>query len=91
MPRQNRRRPDEPLRPPAASVARREEWRGEWWTVRTVPGANAVKGYRCPGCAQTIPVGVPHLVVWPELDPGATDRRHWHTPCWAARDRRAPA
>jgi hypothetical protein len=31
---------------------------------------------------------VPHVVAWPEGDPDA--RRHWHTPCWAARSRRRP-
>ena len=88
MPRQNRRRAEAPLRPPAATASRREQWRDEWWTVRTVPGSNATKSYRCPGCAQLIPIGVPHLVTWPELDQGAADRRHWHAACWAARDRR---
>jgi hypothetical protein len=90
VPRQNRRREVTPLRPPSASVNRREEWRGQWWTVRTVPGANATKPYRCPGCAQLIPVGLPHHVVWPEDDLDAGDRRHWHPACWVARDRRAP-
>jgi len=74
----------------SASVSHRAEWQGEMWTVRTVPGANAVKEYRCPGCAQLIRVGVPHVVVWPENDLEAGDRRHWHSVCWAARDRRRP-
>jgi hypothetical protein len=90
VPRQNRRRPLTPLRAPNAVSARREQWRGQWWTVRTVPGANATKAYRCPGCAQLIPPGLPHLVAWPETDLDAGDRRHWHTACWAARDRRSP-
>jgi len=90
MPRHNRRREVEPLRAAAVSDARREEWRGEIWTVRSVAGANAVKAYRCPGCVQLIPAGVPHLVAWPETDLEAGDRRHWHRACWAARDRRGP-
>lgn len=58
---------------------------GREWRVRAVTGAAAGKAYRCPGCDQEIPAGVPHLVVWP-ADPigfgGVEDRRHWHTPCW---------
>jgi hypothetical protein len=91
VPRHNRRRDVEPLRGPAASLGRRDDWRGETYAVRTVPGGNAVKPYRCPGCNQVIPVGVPHLVAWPEGDGEATDRRHWHRACWEARDRRGPA
>jgi hypothetical protein len=45
------------------------------------------KAYRCPGCAQEV-VRVPHVVAWPEGDEDG--RRHWHTPCWTARGRRAP-
>lgn len=78
-----------PLPAPAGGATRRDEWRGEWWTVRSIPGASAAKAYRCPGCAQLIPAGTPHLVTWPETDLDAGDRRHWHTACWAARDRRA--
>ena len=71
------------------------------WIVRTIPGGAAVKTYRCPGCDQEIRPGVAHVVAWPagdhELGPdaqagrgfgGAADRRHWHTGCWRARDRR---
>ena len=46
--------------------------------------------YRCPGCDQLLAAGVGHVVAWPADDPEATDRRHWHTTCWQARDRRAP-
>ena len=57
------------------------------WLVRTVPAGD--KQYRCPGCDQEIPPGVGHLVVWPADGRGdLTDRRHWHTACWRARDRR---
>jgi hypothetical protein len=59
------------------------------WLVRNVPGAD--KPYRCPGCDQEIPPGVGHVVVWPADERGdLTDRRHWHTGCWQARDRRRP-
>ena len=54
------------------------------WTVRSVGVSDRV--YRCPGCAQEV-VRVPHVVAWLH-DPD--DRRHWHTPCWGARSRRAP-
>lgn len=56
-----------------------------------VSGANATKAYRCPGCDQEIPAGMPHLVAWPASGlGGAEDRRHWHRPCWEARLRRVP-
>ena len=58
--------------------------------VRSVPGEGARKPYRCPGCQQVIPVGTPHLVVWPAPGGAAAPwgilavdgRRHWHTSCW---------
>ncbi len=77
-----------------------ESWRGEEWSVRHVAGASAVgKTYRCPGCDQEIRPGTPHVVTWPayprdsDLEPWDTGsaadlRRHWHTACWRARDRR---
>ncbi|MGH3367523.1 MAG: hypothetical protein ACRDOY_09995 [Nocardioidaceae bacterium] len=63
--------------------------------MRTVTGSAATKAYRCPGCDQLIPVATPHLVVWPQTpgllsDSGLEERRHWHTSCWRARDRRPP-
>ena len=61
---------------------------GEGWEVRPVTGAGAVRAYRCPGCDQEIRPGTPHLVVWTAGDEQASDRRHWHTPCWNARNRR---
>ncbi|GAA4790827.1 ATP/GTP-binding protein [Streptomyces ziwulingensis] len=65
-----------------------ETWRGEEWCVRNVAGASAHgKSYRCPGCDQPIPDGVPHLVAWPDHG-GVDDRRHWHKACWNAKDRR---
>jgi hypothetical protein len=88
MARRNRRAAESPRPVGGATAARREDWRGESFIVRTVPGMSAVKAYRCPGCAQLIPIGVPHVVVWPDADDDAGDRRHWHRACWDARDRR---
>ena len=69
------------------------------WVVRQLTGAATGKAYRCPGCDQEIRPGTPHVVTWPahprdsDLEPWDTDsaadlRRHWHTACWRARDRR---
>ncbi|MDB1087647.1 ATP/GTP-binding protein [Streptomyces sp. ACA25] len=69
-------------------LERTENWRGDDWAVRQVSGSGAGKRYRCPGCDQEIPPGVPHVVAWPRH--GAVDeRRHWHRACWNARDRRS--
>ncbi len=54
------------------------------WTVRRVRGGE--KAYVCPACRQDIPPGTAHVVAWPEGR--EDDRRHWHTACWSARDRR---
>jgi hypothetical protein len=87
VPRHNRRRPELDLRPlPGGGPERREEWRGLPYAVRAV--AAGWKTYRCPGCDQEIRSGTGHVVAWPTDDPD--DRRHWHSPCWAARDRRGP-
>ncbi|MFD0537435.1 hypothetical protein ACFQY7_30485 [Actinomadura luteofluorescens] len=53
------------------------------------PGTGAAKPYRCPGCDQEIAPGVGHVVAWRAGD-GGDDRRHWHRPCWQARNRRTP-
>lgn len=66
-----------------------ESWRGEQWWVRHLTGSAAGKTYRCPGCDQEVRPGMPHVVVWP-VDEGTAERRHWHTGCWRARDRRGP-
>ena len=58
--------------------------------VRPVTGAAATKSYRCPGCDQEVRPATAHVVVWPADGPGLDQRRHWHTPCWNARDRRGP-
>ncbi|MGH9103492.1 MAG: hypothetical protein ACRDYD_11015 [Acidimicrobiales bacterium] len=56
--------------------------------IRRLQPYQATKGYLCPGCNQVIEPGTGHLVVVPLR---ATEmRRHWHSPCWAARGRRPP-
>jgi hypothetical protein len=90
MPRHNRRGPEAassgaPQRSLGEQLVR---WRGEEYVVRAVTGAD--KTYRCPGCDQEIRPALPHVVAWPSFGDGAEDRRHWHHPCWTARDRRAP-
>jgi hypothetical protein len=92
VPRQNRRRADAAVqaRPLTTVGERREDWRGEEYVIRGVTALGAAKAYRCPGCDQEIRTGLPHLVVWPACDAAASDRRHWHSTCWAARERRAP-
>ncbi|MBK5249339.1 MAG: hypothetical protein JJE50_07860 [Actinomycetales bacterium] len=66
---------------------------GSTWVVRPVTGSD--KSYRCPGCLQEVPPGVAHVVAWGEdhlfgADVALAERRHWHTSCWKARDRRRP-
>lgn len=56
------------------------------YVVRSVPGTVSPRPYRCPGCDQELPAGLPHVVAWPAGRP--EDRRHWHTACWVARGRR---
>ena len=70
-----------------------ESYGGEEYVVRRVTGSAATKPYRCPGCSQQIRPATPHVVAWPVVpsmfhDEGIDERRHWHTPCWTARDRR---
>ncbi|MGW5051981.1 hypothetical protein [Actinokineospora sp. NPDC004072] len=88
MPRRNRSQPNEP-RPLSGALAdqRRESWPDGDWLVRNVPGAQAVKTYRCPGCDHEIRPGVAHVVAWP-ADGTVAGRRHWHSGCWSARSRR---
>ncbi|HEX6497701.1 MAG TPA: hypothetical protein VF054_01565 [Micromonosporaceae bacterium] len=94
-PRRHRRRP-EPAPPLDDERVRRgveavQTWSDGAWQVRAIPGGAAVKMYRCPGCDQEIRPGVAHVVAWPADGRGdAADRRHWHTGCWRARDRRSP-
>lgn len=56
------------------------------WMVRNVPGSQATKWYRCPGCDHEIRPGVAHVVAWPSTERGSVqDRRHWHSGCWNQR------
>jgi hypothetical protein len=72
----------------------RVDWGGEDWVARRISGSASTKAYRCPGCDQEIRPATPHVVAWPAGVEGEAsrleDRRHWHTPCWDARDRRRP-
>ena len=70
-----------------------ETYGGEEYVVRRVTGSAATKPYRCPGCDQLIRPATPHVVAWPVVasmvsSSGLDERRHWHTACWQARDRR---
>lgn len=58
------------------------------WVVRSLSGAATDKTYRCPGCDHEVASRTPHVVAWPDGQPDL--RRHWHSPCWAARERRRP-
>lgn len=84
---QGRRQPSADDGPRAYGLENTEDWQGEEWVVRRITGGGATKHYRCPGCDQEIPPGVPHVVAWPRLG-AVDDRRHWHAACWSARDRR---
>jgi hypothetical protein len=97
MPRRNRPRRTSARdsgapRPIAALGWARTETGGDGeWLVRTVPGAQATKQYRCPGCDHEIRPGTAHVVAWPADEHGSAEqRRHWHTGCWAGRGRRGP-
>jgi hypothetical protein len=93
MPRHNRRlgNPGAASDRPRSVVGERvDSWRGEDYIVRALAGTHAGRPYRCPGCDQELAARQPHLVVWPADDVDADDRRHWHSVCWTARDRRAP-
>jgi len=88
----SKRRPKaRPPRTPALSTEHIEEWSGENWVVKPIRGSSSTKSYRCPGCDQEIRPATPHVVVWPEetiVGEAIDNRRHWHTACWQARDRR---
>jgi hypothetical protein len=89
--RRSRKPGDDEPRGLGGTFAQTESGRDGEWLVRRIHGAQATKVYRCPGCDHEIQPGVPHVVAWPALDHGSVqDRRHWHTGCWNARDRRGP-
>jgi hypothetical protein len=96
VPRANRRRRDEPALDLARAIGgapRREAGPDGESFVRRVAGGAAGRSYRCPGCDQVVGGDQPHVVAWPADGPRSDaaalgDRRHWHTPCWAARGRR---
>jgi hypothetical protein len=92
MPRANRRRRDLDARPlAAASEVTTQSYAGRPWLVRRLSGASATKEYRCPGCHQRVPVGTPHVVVWPAEGVGRVEeRRHWHARCWESRHASPP-
>jgi hypothetical protein len=56
--------------------------------VRRIQPYQARKVYLCPGCNQSIEMGLGHLVVVPRMAPDL--RRHWHHACWANRRHRRP-
>lgn len=87
------RRPSKHLRAPlpllAGGAQRRVRKAGTDYIARDVSAQRATKDYRCPGCQQRIPVGVAHIVAWPDTPPLGADsglevRRHWHTHCWTS-------
>jgi len=85
MPRRHRAARERPVpQPPRPLGGVAPAWaQFDGVSVRQVTGK---KVYRCPGCLQNIRVGVLHLVVIPDEDPG--ERRHWHTECWRRELRR---
>lgn len=95
MPRKNKRAPVRAARelPKDGSglfgsqVQEGPRWtHGELYLVRQMGPARAIKFYICPGCNQSIPPGVAHIVAWPkDSGRGADDRRHWHKHCWSRR------
>jgi hypothetical protein len=94
-PRRAARRPPPPVLR-SAELQRVEELDGVRHVVRPAGGpSSTAKSYRCPGCAQQIDSRSRHVVVWPSDDlltgSGPQWRRHWHTACWTARERRRPA
>ena len=76
-----------PRAPPTA--ARVSGADGEW-QVRQVPGAAAIKDYRCPGCDQVDPGRHGARGGLARRNGSVDDRRHWHTPCWPRAARRRP-
>lgn len=76
------------LRRPAMTEVR---YAGQVWVVREVRPNDTGRSYRCPGCQGEVGADVAHTVVWPaETMQTVENRRHWHSVCWAARERRRP-
>ena len=94
MPRRNRLRRDEERGDISRAFRVADhtvQFAGGTWIVRQLAGNTEGKVYTCPGCQQALASSLPHVVVWPVDRLGdVTDRRHWHSSCWNARDRRAP-
>lgn len=95
MPRRKPKAAGRPGAPARRALAheRVESWDDGEWVVREISGSSSTKPYRCPGCDQLIRPATPHVVAWPNVTSllggeAADDRRHWHTVCWRARDRR---
>jgi hypothetical protein len=89
--RRNRRAPQAVPLPAAGAFGTVQSHPDGDWHVRQILGAAATKAYRCPGCQQEIRPGTAHVVAWrADTHDGDEHRRHWHTPCWNARDRRRP-
>lgn len=64
---------------------------GQLWSARQVRANDSGRVYVCPGCQQQVGADTPHTVAWPaESMQELANRRHWHTSCWAARERRRP-
>lgn len=82
------KRPKTQDREITSSNQRFEEHSEGLYTVRNLTGSGATKPYRCPGCDHMIPLATPHIVAWLEDD--EEGRRHWHTACWAKKDKRRP-
>ncbi|WP_146361535.1 hypothetical protein [Arthrobacter yangruifuii] len=84
--------PERDLERTRAGIPMRESGPDGEWSVRQITAGNAAKDYRCPGCAQIIPPGTAHLVVWQEdsllgRQSAVEGRRHWHNHCWRIRRR----
>lgn len=87
------RRPSKHLRParPLLGTIRRMEVKADGgWVVQPIADGRSEKTYVCPGCHRAIPVGVSHIVSWPQVPQLAfaspvEERRHWHTSCWTRR------
>ncbi len=85
------RRPSKHVRAPrpldTSRQASRQATRTGSFLVREVPASRAIKSYVCPGCQNSIPAGMAHVLAWPETPSmgfasGMEQRRHWHKHCW---------